>query len=70
MGLVEKMNSFEALRQKKEAMYREYLMEKSGCCPLCERECSDEIESYVRSEIIKVQRDPNYVPVVYGKKKD
>jgi len=72
MGLVEKMtlkNYFEAKRLKKQAEQESFLHERKGCCPLCERECSDEIESYVRKEIIKVANDPNYIPVVHGTEK-
>ena len=60
-------NYEDVMKMKRELELREYEKERTGCCPLCKREASEKIESYVRKEIAKSARDPDYVPVVYNK---
>jgi hypothetical protein len=59
-------NLNEARELKKQFDLKAYEIKRTGCCPLCQTQVSEEREKHVRAEIVKSAKDPNYVPKTFS----
>lgn len=66
MRKMSRKNLKEAREIKKQFDLKAYENKRTGCCPLCQTQVSEEREKYVRAEIIKSANDPNYVPKTFS----